>query len=129
LADQVTTQILHDGPRNCVVKLTSISDGTDETLVTKVAAEFLSGAPSSLKVTRIQYDLSPGMQVTLAWKDPANTEFALLSPGPGDMDFSDIGGLINPMKGNANGDIVLTSVADNLSDTYTIILHMVKKYS
>lgn len=129
MADEVSTQVLNDGPRNHIVKLTNISDGTDETLVTKVDASTLSGNPCSLRVDRVQYDLTGGMRVRLYFKnDGTDTEFLTLGAGQGDLDLRSVGGIPNPMLPGANGDILLTCEADSLEDAYSIILHTRKKY-
>lgn len=126
MADVVSTKVLHDGPRNVTVKLTGISDGTGETLVNKVDVLSLFPKPSRLTVQKIEYDLS-GMQALLYWGGTPNVLIATLSSGQATLDFTSIGGLT--MQGvGADGSILLSSLSAGNNDTYSIILHLKKKY-
>ncbi len=126
MADVVTSKILHDGPRNVIVKLTCLSDGTGETAVTKVNVLDLVKVPSRLTVEKIEYDIS-GMQTTLLWEGTPNVVIATLSTGQGVMNWESIGGL-TMMGAGATGNILLTSISAGNNDSYAIILHLRKKF-
>ena len=125
MADAVTSQILVDGERNAVMKFTNISDGTGETAVLKVDVSTLAGAPSSVKITHIEYDIS-GMQVAILWDATTDVPAIVLSQGQQRFDFSNAGGLINNAGAGVTGDILFTTIGASANDTYSIVLHMKK---
>lgn len=125
MADAVTSQTLVDGERNAVMKFTNISDGTGETAALKVDVSTLSGAPSSVKITRIEYDIS-GMQVSILWDATTDVPAIVLSQGQQHFDFTKAGGLINNGGAGVTGDILFTTIGASANDTYSIVLHMKK---
>lgn len=126
MADAVTSQTLIDGDRKTVMKFTNISDGTGESAVTKVDASALSGAPSSLKITKI-WGMTAGMSVDILFNATANA-LALHIPQDTEVshDYSDFGGIINNAGAGVNGDILFTTIGHTSADRYTIILEMAK---
>jgi hypothetical protein len=125
MADAVTSQILVDGERNAVMKFTNISDGTGETNALKVDVSALAGAPSSVKITAIEYDIS-GMQVELLWDATTKVPAFILSQGQQRLDFSKAGGITNNAGAGMNGDLLFTTLGASAGDTYAIVLHMKK---
>lgn len=125
MADAVTSQILVDGERNAVMKFTNISDGTGETAALKVDVSTLAGAPSSVKITHVEYDIS-GMQVAILWDATTDVPAIILSQGQQRFDFTSVGGLINNAGAGVNGDILFTTIGASANDTYSIVLHMKK---
>ena len=128
MADAVASQTLVDGPRNVVMKFTNVSDGTGESAVTKVDVSALSGAPTSVRIDKIVFStFGMGANVlwdadtdVLAWHIPADqTE---------DTCFRKHGGLINNAGAGKTGDIKFTTTGAGSGDTYSIELHMVKKF-
>lgn len=126
MADAVTTQILEDGARNVVMKFTSVSDGTGETNAVKVNLAALTGAPSAVKITEVQYDIS-GMQLQVQWDATAPKNAVVLSTGQQRLDFSKFGGLVNDAGAGKTGNIVFTTIGASVGDTYTVVLRMRKK--
>ena len=126
MADAVAVKILHDGPRNVIVKLTSLSDGTGEVAVTKVNVADLVPTCARLRVDKIEYDLS-AMQCTLLWEGTPNVTIATLSTGQGCLDFSQSGG-VNMSGPGPTGNILLTTISAGNNDSYAIVLHLVKKF-
>lgn len=128
MADAVASQILVDGKHNAVIKLTNISDGTGEAAVLKVDVSALNGAPTRVKINRIDY-MTAGMGVDLLWD--ATTDVLILhlpADRAGDFDFCEVGGLINNAGAGITGDINLTTVGHTAADRYTIVLHLQKSY-
>lgn len=125
MADAVTSQTLVDGERNTVMKFTNVSDGTGEAAVLKVDVSALSGAPTSVKITRIDYDIS-GMAVNVLWDATTDVSAIVLSSGQHTLDLCGMGGLINNAGAGVTGDIMFTTIGASASDTYSIILHMKK---
>lgn len=125
MADAVSSQTILDGARYAVMKFTNLSDGTGESAVLKVDVSALSGAPSSVSIKRIHYDVS-GMVATLLWDADTDVRIADLGSNTGTMDFSEFGGLPNNAGAGKTGDILLTTTGHSSGDSYTIILEMVK---
>ena len=125
MADAVTSQILVDGARNTVMKFTNVSDGTGEAAVLKVDVSALLGAPSSVKITQIDYDIF-GMAVNVLWDANTDVPAIVLAPGQAQLDMSKFGGLINNASTGVTGDILFTTIGHTAGDTYSIILHMKK---
>ena len=124
MADAVTTQTIVDGPRNAVVKLTSVSDGTGESAVLKVDVSALAGAPARVSIDRVRYSVA-GMAAQLLWDADADVT-ALVLQGDGCMDFTGFGGLPNNAGAGVTGDIRLTTSGHSAGDTYSIVLELSK---
>mgnify|MGYP003627577468 CR=1 FL=1 len=106
MADAVATQILSDGPKFTVLKLTNVSDGSGESAVVK------------------------GMKVQILWN--ASTNLFCIELGEnqsGEHDYSVFGGLTNNAGGGKNGDVLFTTVGHTSADTYTVILYLRKKFA
>ena len=126
MADSVDSIVVFSGTRRRVVRLTNVSDGTGESAVVKVDKSTLTGPdgtePTKLVVEKIEYATS-GMQVRLFWDHTTDDEIAILD-GHGCMDWSAVGGLVDPASAGETGDIVLTTSGHTSGDTYTITLYL-----
>jgi hypothetical protein len=60
MADTVTTQIIQDGERNCIMKFTNVSDGTGESAVVKVDVSALQSNPSGIAILAV-YQIMQGV--------------------------------------------------------------------
>jgi len=128
MADAVTSQTLHDGKRNAVMKFTNISDGTGESAVTKVDVSALSGAPAAVRIDRIDYDTA-GMDVDLLFDATADDlAWSIGADQSSSKCWHTVGGLQNPKSTGWTGDIKLTTTGAASGDRYSLTLHMVKKY-
>jgi len=132
MADAVTTQIIHDGDRQVVIKFTNISDGTGEAAVQKVDVSTLQPESRTQRVctevaiSRIYYDLS-GMSVDILWDATVDALCVSLS-SQGVFDFRDTGPLTNNAGAGVTGDINFTTTGAALNDRYFVMLVMDKKY-
>lgn len=133
MADTVTSQILFNGPRHLVMRFTNVSDDTGETGVVKVNATNTGGVVvqgqtifpgTHLKVTKCQYDVA-GMGLRIQWVASSNVDMLVLN-GYGTFDFTDIGGVQNPLPTGATGSIAFTTIGAVANSTYTIVLSMTK---
>lgn len=126
MADSVTNKVIWAGKRKYVVKLTSLSDGTGESAVTKVTKSALTGpnglAPGRIVVEQLEYDIG-GMNIVLAWDHTTPDIIATLG-GAGFLDFTAQGGAVDPASAGGTGNITLTSLNATANDTYTIILYL-----
>lgn len=126
MADAVASQTVLDGPRNVVMRFTNTSDGTGESAVTKVDVSALSGAPGRVSIKRIEYS-TQGMAVRLLWDATADDLIIDLPQNVTDVLEFDAGGLQNPKSTGYTGDIQFTTIGHSSGDTYTVVLHMIKK--
>ncbi len=124
MPDAVSSQTIIDGPRNVVMKFTSVSDGTGEAAVTKVDVSALSGAPPAVAIDKIHYSVS-GMIVRLLWDATSDVTIVELQ-NDGVFDFTSFGGLPNNGGDGVTGDIQLTTVGHTNLDSYAIVLEMHK---
>lgn len=130
MADTVTTQVLNDGPRNYVIRLTNISDATGETNVVKVDKSTLVGVhgtePDSLALVSANCFIQGFEAVKLTWDHTADVTFCVLA-GDGFDTFHKTNP-INDTGSGGTGDILLSTVGvAAANDTYDITLHFKKK--
>jgi hypothetical protein len=135
MADAVTSQVLLNGPRHLVMKFTNESDGTGESAVVKVDATSTTYANTiqgnvivpgtHLKVTRVVYDVR-NMGLRIRWDADTDTDMLVLGNGSSDMNFTDIGGLQNPLGTGATGSILFTTVGAASGSSYSVVLYMTK---
>lgn len=124
MTDLVTSQTLHDGVKNVVMKFTNTSDGTGESAVKKVDVSELSGAPTRVKINRIHYS-SAGMVTRLLWD--ADTDVTIIDlQGDGCFDATGYGGIRNNAGDGVTGDIMLTTVGHTSGDSYSLVIEMSK---
>ena len=141
MADAVTSQIIHNGPRNFVARFTNISDGTGESAVTKINAASANGVViagntiypgTNFKITAVKFAVT-GMQVELLWVATSNQQFMVLS-GADHWYFKDQGGITVPSGlSGATGSVAFTTLASpaaspvNLKNaTYDITIYATK---
>ena len=136
MSDESQITVRFDGNLRHQVTLTGLSDGTGETGSTKVDIGNLrmsggqAGAsplvPGTLVVEKIEWDLQGYTYINLYWDTDEDNYIAHLAPGSGEISLGDVG-LVDPARGQANGNINLTSVGADSGDTYTISLWLRKK--
>tara|TARA_R100001377_G_scaffold49031_1_gene28348 strand:- start:937 stop:1341 length:405 start_codon:yes stop_codon:yes gene_type:complete len=134
MADAVATQILSDGPKFTVLKLTNVSDGSGEAAVVKVDVSGLElsadgDACTDVVIERIWWQCI-GMKVQILWN--ASTNLFCIELGEnqsGEHDYTVFGGLTNNSGGGKNGDVLFTTVGHTSADTYTVILYLRKKFA
>lgn len=134
MADAVTSQTLVDNNTTAVILLTNLSDGTGESLVTKVnvanlAANALGQACTGVSVQKI-HTACHGMEFRLFWD--ASTDIVFFGSAQNNQftfDFSNFGGIVNSAGGGKNGNILLSTADQTAGDTYTLILEMKKYYN
>ncbi len=121
-----TVQTLHEGPRNLVMQLTGVSDGSgNESQVNKVDVSSLTPAASSISVRKISGNVAGGI-VELYWDALTPVKFAELSHSV-DLDYTKISGLKNNAGGGKTGDILLSTVGFELNSNYSLHIEMIKK--
>lgn len=134
MADSPTSQTLVDNQTTTVMLFTNVSDGTGESLVTKVnvanlAVNALGQACTGVSVQKI-HTACHGMEFRLFWD--ATTDvifFASAQNNQFTFDFTSFGGLRNNSGAGKTGNILLSTFDQSLGDTYTLVLEMKKYYN
>ena len=127
MADIVTVQTIADvaGVKH-VAKMTNLSDGTGESLVTKIDASNTNAmTEDATKVlTRIWYSINTtnrNAAVELLWDGDTNATALLLS-GNGHIDLRPSGNEIPNNATTPTGDVLLSTKNFADGDNYTIIV-------
>ena len=127
MADTVSVQTLTDTTGvKFAVKMTNISDGTGENLVTKVDASnttFMT-EDGERKISKIYWSVntqSGKSSVELLWAGATNATAVLLS-GHGFWDLRDAGNEITNNSTTPTGDVLLSTKNFANGDNYTIIV-------
>ena len=134
MADAVTSTTLMDSDRVAIIQLTSTSDGTGEAAVKKVDVSALSDsstgqACTGVRLARIVYSTF-GMSVKLLWDATTDTIcWDLNADYTTDEDFTGFGGIQNTSGSGKTGDIKLTTTGHSASDSYVIVLTLIKDYN
>jgi hypothetical protein len=127
MADIVTVQTIADTSGvKYVAKLTNFSDGTGETLVTKVDASALTfmTEDGNRKISKIFYSINTANNksgVELLWAGATNATAVLLS-GNGYWDLRPSGNEISNNATTPTGDVLLSTKNFANGDNYTIII-------
>ena len=133
MADAVTSQTLLDGERLAIMKFTNISDGTGESLVTKVNVSSLAASGSGKACTGVIINkitsVCHGMEVRMYWDATTDVPFFLTTVNTNyENDFSNIGGITNNSGAGKTGNILFSTADASVGDTYTVVLEMIKTY-
>ena len=127
MADVVTTQVLSDTSGvKYVAKLTNLSDGSGESLVTKVDASgttFMS-EDGNRKIAKIWYSVNttnPKACIELLWAGASNATAVLLG-GQGYWDLRTAGNEITNNATTPTGDVLLSTKNFAIGDNYTILV-------
>lgn len=134
MPDAVTSQTLVDNQTTAIILFTNISDGTGESLVTKVnvanlTANGLGQACTGVSVQKI-HTACHGMEFRLFWD--ATTDVIFFGSAQNNQytfDFSNFGGLRNTSGAGKTGNILLSTADQTAGDTYTLVLEMTKYYN
>lgn len=126
MADAVTSIVTAVGPRIYSVRMTNISDGTGESLVTKINLSTLTmpnglPQPSSCGIEEIQWIIQGFTSVRLYW-DHTTDDVAALLAGNGYRLFEPTGVLGDPKSAGGGGNILLSTAGAVSGATYDILL-------
>lgn len=133
MANVITSQILMDGPRNLVVRLTGTLDTADVTATGLVTLANLSSVdiagspPTRLIVDKITYDVETPISVNLAWDATTDVTFATLTQ-TGVIKATKYGGLYNTEATGVTGNIMYSTQGyASGTVTFTVLLECRKK--
>lgn len=133
MANSIQTQILVDGARNLVVRLTGTLDTSDVTATALVTLADLSSVDNAespttrLVVDKITYDVETPISVNLAWDATTDVTFATLTQN-GIIDSVRYGGLYNTEASGVTGNIMYSTQGyASGTVTFTVLLECRKK--
>ena len=130
--------IQFDGERKAIVSYTATIASSTAEDYTFAPADFNASSLNGKAVTRLDINrawfnisaTAPAKAMTIEWnKSTGTNELALTAIYSGDYDFSSIGGLVNPESSNWNGGIKILFNSTTTSDTCSIVLELLKKYT
>ena len=131
-------QILEEGPRNAVVKLTGILDSSDISESPAISVSdfknnetFPVGKLIGLRVDHLAYSIGDGIEIQLSWNGTFPQQMMPVA-GRGKIDVTSDGGFVPDMtKPGYDGSINLITTGWNPSaaaQNFTILLRLVKLY-
>ena len=135
MANIVNTQLILDGPRNCVVKVDGILDTSDLAATIIVDPTVLAGMDNTgtIKaattiIQRIQFAIEDGLELRLSWGTAPNVPIVELT-GRGTEKFEHFGGLWNNSAAGSNGHIRVASEGWSAGKilSFTLILTLKKQ--
>jgi hypothetical protein len=141
MANQYATQIIEDGWRNAIAKVTGILDTSDASIEPAIALgdftnnDVLLGTLVGFRIDHIWHSIGDGIEVSVHWAASPNDILIMALAGRGKETFDVVGGLQPPIKQvGYGGDIHIYTTGFNKSNTgtapqnFTILLEMVKIY-
>lgn len=136
MANVVEKQILEEGYRNAVVKISGVIDTTDVNLVSVVKpSDFSNNDPVSgtlwgFRVDTVMYSIGNALEMVLAWNSAAPQQITPLARA-GKIDvFCDGGFLPDTTRGGYDGSLNLKSTGypAGTVQNFTMTLRLVKLY-
>src|SRR5208282_4310286 len=135
----VDTQILEEGPRNAIVKLTGVLDTSDVTEFPAISISDFSNNETRCKLTgfrvdMLEYSIGQGLEVQLTWNSMNPKQIAPLA-GRGRIHSYDYGGFLpDTTRPGYDGSINLattgwtTQVVPGAVQNFTVVLELIKLY-
>ncbi len=122
-----TSQVLMDGPRNFVIRITGVQDGTgvQEVLVKKIDVTAMSPpAGASFKIRELDFRVLGGI-VQLLWEAPTPRVFAEVQLADS-LDWNRFGGQSTLGVANATGSVLLSTLGFDVGSSYDITFECIK---
>jgi hypothetical protein len=132
MANSFDVQVLSEGSRNAVIKLTGVLTSSDLPLTTAVDITTLNQGgigptPTAVRIDYIDYSIADQLEVQLLW-DATTPKELLPIAGRGRMPFNNFGGLQNNAGAGKNGNIkILTTGYTSGTQVFSVILELVKQ--
>ena len=132
MANSFTTQILEEGQRNAIVKLTAVLDTSDLAVTNAVQMSDINQGgigftPTQARIDHIDYSISDQLEVQLLWG--ATTDVVILPlAGRGRLMFWNFGGLTNNAGAGKTGAIkIKTTGWTSGTQVFSVVLELVKQ--
>jgi hypothetical protein len=129
MADAVTARAITVGPRNYIIHLTNISDGTGESLVRKVVLANQKTddgfVPTKFSIKKVQWTIQGFTSVRLLWDHTTSDVAVVMGAGVGKLDWKHLGSLVDPKSAGGTGDLMLTTAGLVAGATYDITVEAI----
>jgi hypothetical protein len=126
MANTLNNQIIIDGPRNAVVKVTGVLDTSDLALTTIVLPANFSPVPPKFRLYHVDYSITDQIELQLQWQGTPNQVMMPLA-GRGRMSFVDFGGLTDNAASPTGAIQLLTTGWASGIQVFTLVLELVKE--
>lgn len=127
MANQLNTQILVDGARNTVVKITGVLDTSNVSSTTVIDPASFTPTPTQFRIDHIDYSISDPLEVRLLWDASTPVDILPLA-GRGRMSFWNFGGLQDNGGTGKTGKILLeTNGYSSGTLVFSVVLELVKQ--
>lgn len=126
-ADTVT---LFSGKRRLAYRFTAVQDANaaDESAVIKVDRSTLTGMdgtePGRLVIEKVRWTMQGFNSIRILFDHTTDDEALVLNGTHGELDYTDVGGLIDPNSAGGTGDILFTTQGGAANATYTVDLYI-----
>lgn len=127
MANTTTLQIIEDGTRNAIVKITGVLDTSNLALADFITMSSLYGSPKQVSIQHVDYSLSDQLELQLWWSG-ATSEIVMPLAGRGKMSFGNFGGLQNNAIAPTGNIALETTGWTSGSQVFTLILELVKQF-
>ena len=135
MANVLDRQILEDGPRNAVVKLTGVLDTENVSEIPAISLQdFTNNSPNThfvgFRIDHIWHSIGNALEIQLDWNAATPKQIVAVA-GRGRESFSSVGGLqpdqtLPGYDGSIN--LLTTGFDPNTTQNFSILLEMVKLY-
>ena len=132
MANSTTTQVILDGPRNCIVKFEGVLDTSDlasTVIIDPATAQGMDNTGSlkagKFRITRLLFNVEDGLSLNLFWDATTPARIEELT-GRGVQDVHKFGGLISNAGAGATGKITATTEGWSGIKSFSLILELVK---
>jgi hypothetical protein len=136
MSNVLDKQILEEGPRNAVVKLTGVLDTSNMSEVPAIRlADFVNndanaGTLVGLRVDAVMYSMGMNIDLLLSWNGATPQQIMPLA-GRGKIDVTGDGGMLpNQLNSGYDGSINLysTGYVPGTVQNFTVLLRLIKLY-
>lgn len=131
MANSFLKQVIEEGARNLIVKLTGVLDTSDLSVTTAIDHTLynMSGigpTPTGFRIDHIDFAITDQLEIQLQWHATTNVVILPLA-GRGKQSYHHYGGLQNNSGVGKNGDIdIVTTGWTSGTQVFNIILDMIK---
>lgn len=136
MANAFTTQVLEQGPRNYVIKLTGVLDTSDLSATTAIdPSTFVDNdtdpgikTATTVRIDHIDYSISDQIEVQLQWDATSPTVIMPLA-GRGRLSFWNFGGIQNNAGSGKTGKVLVKTTGwTSGTQVFSVVLECVKVY-
>jgi len=143
MANVTAKQILQDGPRNAIVKLTGTLDTSNVTLTPAISLSDFSANEgtgntilSGFRVDLVEWSISSGLEILLEWNSTTPKQIVPIA-GRGRLDANPYGGMLpNSALAGYDGNINLkttgfgsATATEGAAQNYSVLIELIKIYS